>query len=281
MRFYSIIFGDIVDLVVGTNIDASTRQLFFAKDNVILHSCGLAAFYGIFIVYEYIVNSLHKDNKTIVTPLRFYLGLLVMGVYYSVVQFVHFVPAVAENLNKYLVFFSPYLGLAIVVFIFNNYKKRFSFIPLFLLGLAPEALVAMQTRSNGYFMPDSETMLPIVFLMVMTAYAYYHKMPRLQKLSIFAVLIWFIITFEADIFDIIPSLCICAFFAFLSYRARNRKGFNTFVILAVLRILGYYADVDNLEYLGLYLIGSGILMIATILGLFKYGKLLWREKDEK
>jgi hypothetical protein len=153
--------------------------------------------------------------------------------------------------------------------------------PLFLAGLAPEALIAIQTKSNGFFAPDAETVVPIVFLLIMTAYTYYHKMPRLQKLSIFAILIWFIITFEADIFDIIPFLLICAFFAFLAYRARSRRGFNAFVIMAVLRILVYYADVDNLEFLGLYLIGSGLLMIATILGLFKYGNRLWRNADEK
>ena len=276
MRFYNVIFGDVLDFVFGHNIDFETRQMFFAQDNPILHICGFMAFYGMFGAYEYLVNSAHKDDASIMKPLRFYLGLLVMGIYYGVVQFVHFVPAVAENLNKYLYFFGPYFALATIIYIFNGFKNRFSFMPLFLAGLAPEVLVAMQTRSNGFFAPDSETILPIVFLLIMTAYSGYHKMKRLQKLSIFAILIWFIITFEADIFDIIPFLLICAFFAFLAYRARSRRGFNAFVIMAVLRILIYYADVDNLEFLGLYLIGSGLLMIATILGLFKYGNRLWR-----
>ena len=281
MRFYNVIFGDVLDFVFGHNIDFETRQMFFAQDNPILHICGFMAFYGMFGAYEYLVNSAHKDDASVMKPLRFYLGLLVMGIYYGVVQFVHFVPAVAENLNKYLYFFGPYFALAAIIYIFNGLKNRFSFMPLFLAGLAPEALVAMQTRSNGFFTPDSETILPIVFLLIMTAYSGYHKMKRLQKLSIFAILIWFIITFEADIFDIIPFLLICAFFAFLAYRARSRRGFNAFVIMAVLRILIYYADVDNLEFLGLYLIGSGLLMIATILGLFKYGNRLWRNADEK
>ena len=281
MRFYNIIFGDIVELIFGSNLDFETHQLFFAKDNQILHAFGLAAFYGIFIVYEYLVNSEHKNNKTIITPLRFYLGLLVLGAYYGAVQFVDYVPAVAENLNRYLYFFIPYLVLAAVLYIFNGLKNRFSFMPLFLVGLAPEALVAMQMKSNYWFMRDSETVLPIVFLAIMTMYSFYHKMPKLQKLSIFAVLIWFIMAFQSDIFDIVPFLMICAFFAFLTYRARSRRGFNTFVIMAVLRILVYYADVENLEHLGIYLIGSGLLMIATILGLFKYGKLLWRNEDEK
>ena len=101
MRFYNVIFGDVLDFVFGHNIDFETRQMFFAQDNPILHICGFMAFYGMFGAYEYLVNSEHKDNKTIMKPMRFYMGLLVLGVYYSVVQFVHFVPAVAENLNKY------------------------------------------------------------------------------------------------------------------------------------------------------------------------------------
>lgn len=281
MRFYSIIFGDIVNLVLDAHMDFETRQLLFVKENPIMHIGGLIAFYGIFMVYEYLVNSVHKDNKTVITPLRFYLGLLVMGTYCGVVQFVRFVPAVAENLKQYLLLFGPYFGLALVIYVFNVWKNRFSFMPMFLVGLAPEALVAMQSRSNGFFAPDSETVLPLIFLLIITAYSYHYQMPRLRKLCLFSIIVWFIIAFEADIFDIIPSLCICAFFAFLSYRARSRKGFNTFVILAVLRILIYYADVENLEHLGLYLIGSGLLMIATILGLFKYGKLLWSNADEK
>ena len=281
MRFYNVIFGDIIDMVLGNSIDFETRNLFFAHGNGVLQVCGFIAFYGMFASYEYLINSAHKNNKTIMKPLRFYLGLLVMGVYFSVVQFVHFVPAVAENLNRYLSFFGPYFALALLIYIYNKLKNRFSFMPLFLIGLAPEALITLQTHSHGFLMPDSENCLPLIFLLIMTAYACYYKMPRLQKLSIFSIMIWFIITFEADVFDIIPSLCICAFFAFLAYRARSRKGFNTFVILAVLRILVYYADVENLEYLGLYLIGSGLLMIATILGLFKYGKFLWRNENEK
>lgn len=281
MRFYNVIYGDIINLVIGNSIDFETRKMFFAGDNPVLHICGYVAFYALFMAYEYIMNSKYKSNDAVIKPLRFYLGWMVMGIYSAAVQFVHFVPAVAENMNQYIYFFCPYLALAVIFYFYNGLKGRFSFMPLFLAGLVPEAMFVMVKNNRHWLIENTETFLPIVFLLILTSYAFYHKMPKLQKLMIFSMLIWFIITFEADIFDIVPFLLICAFFAFLAYRARSRKGFNTFVILAVLRILSYYADVDNLEYLGIYLIGSGLLMIATILGLFKYGKILWRENDEK
>lgn len=281
MRFYNVIYGDIINLLVGNNLDFETRQLFFAHENPVLQICGFVAFYGLFMVYEYLMNSKYKDNKNIINPLRFYLGLIVMGIYYAAVEFVNFVPAEAANMQQYIYFFGPYFALAVLLYLYNGLKNRFSFMPLFLAGLAPEATLVITRGGGSWFVQNTEVILPIVFLLIFTAYAYYNKMPRLRKLSIVALILWLIITFETDIFDIIPSLLFCAMFAFLAYRAHSRKGFNTFVILAVLRILVYYADVDNLEYLGIYLIGSGFLMIATILGLFKYGKLLWRDENEK
>ena len=281
MRFYNVIYGDIINLLVGNNLDFETRQLFFARENPVLQICGFVAFYGLFMVYEYLMNSKYKDNKNIINPLRFYLGLIVMGIYYAAVEFVNFVPAEAANMQQYIYFFGPYFALAVLLYLYNGLKNRFSFMPLFLAGLALEATLVITRGGGSWFGQNTEVILPIVFLLIFTAYAYYNKMPRLRKLSIVALILWLIITFETDIFDIIPSLLFCAMFAFLAYRAHSRKGFNTFVILAVLRILVYYADVDNLEYLGIYLIGSGFLMIATILGLFKYGKLLWRDENEK
>lgn len=281
MRFYNVIYGDIFNLIIGNNIDFEMRQLFFARENPILQICGYVAFYALFMVYEYLMNSPYKNNKSIINPLRFYLGLMVMGIYYAAVEFVNFVPAEAANMQQYIYFFGPYFALAVLLYLYNGLKDRFSFMPLFLAGLAPEATLVITRGGGSWFVQNTEVVLPIVFLLILTAYACYHKMPRLQKLSIVALMLWFIITFETDIFEVIPFLMICALLAFSAYRARSRKGFNLFVIMAVLRILIYYADVDNLEYLGIYLIGSGLLMIATILGLFKYGKLLWGEKNEK
>lgn len=281
MRFYNVIYGDIINLVVGNNIDFETRQLFFAHDNPVLQICGYIAFYALFMVYEYLMNSKHKNNTSVINPLRFYIGWMVMGIYTAAVQFVHFIPAIAENMWQYIYFFVPYLALAVIFYLYNGLKNRFSFMPLFLAGLVPEAVLVMLKNNHSWMIENTEAFLPIVFLLIFTAYAYYHKMPRLRKISIVALMLWLIITFEADIFDVIPFLMICSMFAFLSYRARSRKGFNTFVIMAVLRILAYYGDVDNLQYLGIYLIGSGLLMIATILVLFKYGKILWREENEK
>ena len=69
--------------------------------------------------------------------------------------------------------------------------------------------------------------------------------------------------------------------AYLAYRANSKRWFNIAVLVAVLRILGHYADVDNLQFFGIYLIGSGLLLLVTLLLLKKYGKLLWENRDEK
>ena len=281
MRFYIVIYGDIISLFVGNSMDSEVRQLFFARENPILQICGFVAFYGVFMVYEYLMNSKYKDNYSIINPLRFYLGLIVMGIYYATVEFVNFLPNIAGHLQEYIYFFGPYFALAILLYLYNGLKDRFSFMPLFLAGLAPEASLILTRGGGMWYIQNTEVVLPIVFLLIFTAYAYYNKMQRLQKLSILALLLWFVITFQANIFNLIPSLMFCAIFAFWAYKRHSRKGFNTFVIVAVLRILVYYADVDNLEHFGIYLIGSGLLIIATILGLFKYGKFLWREADEK
>ena len=74
---------------------------------------------------------------------------------------------------------------------------------------------------------------------------------------------------------------VCGFAAFWAYKAQSRRWFNVAVMAAVLRILGEYSDVSNLTYFGIYLICSGVLVIAVILLLMKYGKKLWEKSDEK
>jgi len=178
----------------------------------------------------------------------------------------------------------PYAVLAGLVYYLNYRTKRKSFMPLFILGvLIQNAYIGLYeahgvSRWWNWYLVD--VYAPIVFCLLMAVYAKHYKMSKLFKLAVMAIIFWFIGTFENNIFDLVPCLIICATICLLAYRSRSRKWFNTGIVLAVLRILGYYADVDDLEHMGLYLIGSGVLIIATILLLMKYSKVLWEEKNE-
>ena len=129
--------------------------------------------------------------------------------------------------------------------------------------------------------PSTEQQFPLIYLVLMFMYSYYHKMSRLRTLSIMALVMWFILTYSYDMFDLTPSLIVCGSVGVCAYYARNRKWFNVAVIAAVLRVLGEYAYVDNLQYFGLYLIIAGILLILTITFLTKFSHKLWEKIDEK
>ena len=122
--------------------------------------------------------------------------------------------------------------------------------------------------------------MALTSLLLMWGYAYYHKMPRFRYLTLFALLVWFFATFSWDVFNLVPSLLICAALAVYAYLNNSRRLFNVAVLAAVIRLLYSYADASNLTYLGIYLIGSGLLLLATIFALVKYGKLLWEKKHD-
>ena len=161
--------------------------------------------------------------------------------------------------------------MAALLFAINYRYKRVSFIPLFLLFTVAEYFaVRLICALNVGYDGTVEFILPIIFLLLSLLYALYHKMRRLQIIVIFSIFLWYFSTFQESIFELLPFLILCAIGAWTAYRADSRKWFNTSVLLAVLRILIYYADVDNLQYMGFYLIGAGVLMVATILLLIKY-----------
>ena len=281
MRFHATIFHEIMREFIGNmgDVPPSVEQA-LGFSNVYIHVISAVCLYGYFIFYTLWVNSKHADNKAVTNPLRFYSGVLMLSLYGSIVSLARFHPATAASLAVYMRVFVPYVLVAILTFAINKLKGRTSFMPLFFIGTIFEWLLVTQ-MNHHWFTREFEQALPGVFVMLMLCYAYYHKMRRLKVLMTILAFIWAIVTFEEDIFDIVPCLFICAVFAFIAYKTQSRRGFNAAIILAVIRILAYYADVENLQYMGFYLIGSGLLIIATILGLTKYAPLLWRKDDEK
>lgn len=280
MRFQATIIHEIAGEFIGV-IDAPSdvATQILALGDVYWYVVSAICLYGYFIAYTLWVNSARPNKELITKPLRFYSGILMLSIYAGIVALVHYHPLKAENLAMYARVFTPYLVMAVLIFAINRVKKRVSFLPLFFVGTIFEALL-MEQQNSRWFQYSLESVIPGVYVMLMLFYAYYHKMPRFKMFMTIVALIWAIAMFQDNIFDIIPSLIFCAVCAFGAYKTQSRKGFNTAVILAVVRILIYYADVENLQFMGLYLIGSGLLIIVTVLGLTKYAPLLWRNQNE-
>ncbi len=272
----------VIDGVFGS-ADASQQYRF---NNTILNFLRGYLVFVFILIYELWVNFDKKQNKTVINPLRFYCGMFLWNMYGCTAYFAQALPKLDPQLlmPAYFRFALPYAILAGIIYFLNNQTKRKSFMPLFLIGvLIQEAYISLSIAyaPHSFFgWHEVNSMLPLVFCLLMAVYSKYQKMPRLFKLSVIAILFWFIGTFEDHMFDLLPSLIVCAVICLLAYRSKSRRWFNTGVILAVIRILCYYGDVENLEHLGLYLIGAGILIIGTILLLMKFSKVLWEKKDE-
>ena len=185
----------------------------------------------------------------------------------------------------------PCLIVGACLYLYNKMHNRKSFMPIFLGATLIEFFwVYMMVRAgmndgSSYKRMFSnfsyELVSPIVFLWIVMRYTITHKVATVWRhLSIIAIVLWFFVVFGEHLHYVIPSLVLCALAAWLAYRANSRRWFNVAVIAAVLRILVYYADVSDLMHAGLYLTGSGILIIAVILLLMKYGHLIWEKKDE-
>ncbi len=245
--------------------------------------------YALLCAYEVWQSFGSKTDNMVRYPLRFYSGVVIWGLYCRAAFY-------GENLASQWGFWHeivvPALLLSGIFWVLNKKFRRFSFMPLFLLGLFAEYALILTSqyfnaaeplwlRKSVLHIASTEQYLPFVFLLLMFAYAYYHKMPRLRIASIIALVMWFIATYSYDMFDLTPSLMLCATVGGCAYYARNRKWFNIAVIAAVLRVLGEYAYVDNLQYFGLYLIVAGVLLILTVLFLTRYSRKLWEKIDEK
>lgn len=239
--------------------------------------CSLLVFYGLIFAYELWMLYAKPSNKTVERPLKFYCGTLLLSAaplscrpLVTNIAFAQ-IPWSTIALSSY-----GYILAAFLIYALNRKHRRVSFMPWFLLGFVVESvLLKLEILQDGV-----ESVLALTSLLLMWGYAYYHKMPRFRYLTLFALLVWFFATFSWDVFNLIPSLLICAALAVYAYLNNSRRLFNVAVLAAVIRLLYYYADASNLTYLGIYLIGSGLLLLATIFALVKYGKLLWEKKHD-
>lgn len=239
--------------------------------------CSLLVFYGLIFAYELWMLYAKPANKTVERPLRFYCGTLLLSAaplscrpLFTNVAFAQ-IPWSTIALSSY-----GYILAAMLIYALNRKHGRVSFMPYFLLGFLIEGVLLKLDILHD----NVESVLALTSLLLMWGYAYYHKMPRFRYLILFAMLVWFFATFSWDVFNLIPSLLICAALAVYAYLNNSRRLFNVAVLAAVIRLLYYYADASNLTYLGIYLIGSGLLLLATIFALVKYGKLLWEKKHD-
>ena len=239
--------------------------------------CSLLVFYGLIFAYELWMLYAKPSNKTVERPLKFYCGTLLLSAaplscrpLFTNVAFAQ-IPWSTIALSSY-----GYILAAFLIYALNRKHRRVSFMPWFLLGFVVESVLL----KFNILQDDVESVLALTSLLLMWGYAYYHKMPRFKYLTLFALLVWFFATFSWDVFNLIPSLLICAALAVYAYLNNSRRLFNVAVLAAVIRLLYYYADASNLTYLGIYLIGSGLLLLATVFALVKYGKLLWEKKHD-
>lgn len=239
--------------------------------------CSLLVFYGLIFAYELWMLYSKPSNKTVERPLKFYCGTLLLSAaplscqpLFTNIAFAQ-IPWSTIALSSY-----GYILAAFLIYALNRKHRRVSFMPWFLLGFVVESVLL----KFNILQDNVESVLALTSLLLMWGYAYYHKMPRFRYLTLFALLIWFFATFKWDVFYLIPSLLICAALAVYAYLNNSRRLFDVAVLAAVIRLLYYYADASNLTYLGIYLIGSGLLLLATIFALVKYGKLLWEKKHD-
>ena len=272
-------------LFVGTK--SFTLYNTFAEDILIIDRgwsyttanciCSLTVFYGLIFAYELWMIYAKPANKTVERPLRFYCGTLLLSAaplscrpLFTNVAFAQ-IPWSTIALSSY-----GYILAAFLIYALNRKHRRVSFMPYFLLGFLIEGVLLKLDILHD----NVESVLALTSLLLMWGYAYYHKMPRFRYLTLFALLVWFFATFSWDVFNLVPSLLICAALAVYAYLNNSRRLFNVAVLAAVIRLLYYYADASNLTYLGIYLIGSGLLLLATVFALVKYGKLLWEKKHD-
>lgn len=272
-------------LFVGTKSFAIYNT--FARDVLISESgwsyttanfiCSLLVFYGLIFAYELWMLYAKPNSKTVERSLRFYCGTLLLSASpLSCRPLITNVAFAQIPWSTIALFSSEYILAAFLIYALNRKHRRVSFMPWFLLGFVVESILL----KFNILQDDVEFVLALTSLLLMWGYAYYHKMPRFRYLTLFALLVWFFATFSWDVFNLVPSLLICAALAVYAYLNNSRRLFNVAVLAAVIRLLYYYADASNLTYLGIYLIGSGLLLLATIFALVKYGKLLWEKKHD-
>lgn len=263
--FYNTLVGDI--LMIDTGWSYNTANCIYS----------LIVFYGLIFAYELWMLYAKPANKTVERPLRFYCGtLLLSAAPLSCRPIVTNVAFAVMPWSSIALASCGYAAAALLIYALNRKHGRVSFMPWFLLGFVIESvLLKLEILQDNV-----ESVLALTSLLLMWGYALYHKMPRFRYLTLFALLVWFFATFSWEVFNLLPSLLICAALAVYAYLNNSRRLFNVAVFAAVIRLLAYYADARNLTYLGIYLICSGLLLLATVFALVKYGKLLWEKKHD-
>ena len=251
---------------------------------------------ALFATYELFMLKGPAENKTIRRPLFFYSGLMMYLLYARVVKASYalvLVSGLSMNMKcgLFCAYVVPCLALGTILFELNRRQQRSGFMPLFLFGTLAEVIWVMimiagdinvpTVRGDGIFNHyPIEVLCPLVFLGITTIYTSCRRVDFRDRLACYiGLLLWFGITFNEHILDLVPTLIMCAVVAWLAYKENSRKWFNIAVLAAVIRILAYYADVSDLQHAGFYLIGSGVFIIAVILLLMKYGRLLWENRN--
>ena len=253
---------------------------------------------GLFTAYELFMNKGPAENKTIRRPLFFYSGIMMYLLFVRVAK-ASYAMALMPNLTMglklslFCAYIIPCLLFGALIWELNRRHSRSSFMPFFLFGTVIECLWVFIMAAADINIPiihidgvfdhyPCELYCPLVFLLITTCYTSYRRVDLRDRLACYVgLLLWFILTFNENIFSLIPSLILCAVVAWLAYKENSRKWFNVSVMAAVIRILAYYADVSDLQHAGIYLICSGLFIIAVILLLMKYGRLLWENRNEK
>ncbi|MBP1532176.1 MAG: DUF2157 domain-containing protein, partial [Alphaproteobacteria bacterium] len=111
---------------------------------------------------------------------------------------------------------------------------------------------------------------------VIVVIVYSYLLSLKNKRKTFMPLFLFGITIFSSIkIALLPTWWYCGVLALYAYHYRKPRLFNGAVLLAVLTVITYYFDSDDLISAGLKLIGSGIIMAGTLWGLKKYGQQLW------
>lgn len=253
---------------------------------------------SVLLAYEAVALFGDKKNcSSIRKPLWLYSAILMLGLYsksaaWAVAEWMggrHFLQSMMVfNYSDFYVqrniMFAVFILVAMGIWWLNRKKERVSFMPTFLVGAVAEYFVTCSLIFAGVlerYNRGLEMYMPGLFLFITFGYAYYHKFRSLLLLSAVLIIIWLFALFDEDLFDLLPCLAICALTAFAAYKKHSRRWFNVSVVAAVIRILIYYGSAADLRFLGMYLIGFGILIIVTILLLVKYNPVKEEVKDVK
>ena len=256
----------------------------YTANGILLNLFRILCIMALFCAYQWWSLKQPAEEKTVRRPLFFYSTVMMYYLFSHLAK-----AAIATSLSFNLWFVTanllPCLISAAVCYWWHKKARPngVNFMVLYLLSAVLEfCWVGILLRCELARTARVETVLPLLLLVTATGGVYKkYKTGFRFFCCILALLWWFIGAFENVWFELLPSLLLCASAAFLAYVARSRRWFNISVLAAVIRILAFYADVSDLQHAGIYLIGSGILIIAVILLLMKYGHLLWEKNNEK